>query len=440
MQISVLGPVEVSVDGRPVAIGPGKPRALLTLLALHEGTTVSTGRLVEGLWGDEPPPTAHKMVQVYVSQLRKTLAAGGDGAEIVTRGRGYELRLGNGGLDSERFEHLITEGMPREALDLWRGAPLGDVADEPFALGEIRRLEELRLRAIELAVDDDLADGRHREVIGEIEAVAAEEPLREHLHAQRMLALYRSGRQADALEAYSDYRHSLVEAIGAEPGPDLRRLHEAVLRQDPELALPGDAAPELPPELDAGTALVGRDAELDALREQWRHAHAGVGRLVVIAGEPGIGKTRLAAELALELHRDRVAVLFASGAGAPAAATEVLATARAARRPTLVVLDDLDRAGDESAPRSTRSARSSRAFRSSSSPSATPASTLTRRCPSARSLPTRWRRSLAAAGTPTSTSSSSSRPRAACRSGSTASRPSGRGPRPPAARRPSAPA
>ena len=209
--------------------------------------------------------------------------------------------------------------MPREALELWRGAPLGDVADEPFALGEIRRLEELRLRAIELAVDDDLADGRHREVIGEIEAVAAEEPLREHLHAQRMLALYRSGRQADALEAYSDYRHSLVEAIGAEPGPDLRRLHEAVLRQDPELGLPGDDAPELPPELDAGTALVGRDEELAALREQWRDAHGGAGRLVVIAGERGIGKTRLVAELAAELHRDRATVLFASGAGAPEA-------------------------------------------------------------------------------------------------------------------------
>ena len=347
MQISVLGPVEVSVGGRPVAIGAGKPRALLALLALHEGTTVSTVRLVEGLWGEQPPPTAHKMVQLYISQLRKTLAEVGDGGEILTRGRGYELRLGNGGLDAHRFEQLITRGLPREALVLWRGAPLADVADEPFAGGEIRRLEELRLRAIELAVDTDLAGGRHREVVGEIEAVAAEEPLRERLHAQRMLALYRSGRQADALEAYRDFREALVEAIGAEPGPELRHLHEAILRQDPELEPPGDDTAELPPELDVGTALVGREAELDLLREQWRHAHGGAGRLVLVEGERGIGKTRLAAELAVELHRDRATVLYASGAGAPEATRAVLASARAARRPTLLVLDDVDRASEE---------------------------------------------------------------------------------------------
>ena len=230
---------------------------------------------------------------------------------------------------------------------LWRGAPLADVADEPFAGGEIRRLEELRLRAIELAVDSDLAGGRHREVVGEIEAAAAEEPLRERLHAQRMLALYRSGRQADALEAYRDFRGTLVEAIGAEPGPDLRHLHEAILRQDPELEPPGDDTAELPPELDVGTALVGREAELDSLREHWRHAHGGAGRLVVIAGARGIGKTRLAAELAAELHRERATVLYASGAGAPESARAAIASARAARRPTLVVIDDLDRADEE---------------------------------------------------------------------------------------------
>ena len=347
MQISVLGPVEVSVGGQPVAIGAGKPRALLALLALHEGTTVSTARLVEGLWGEEPPASAHKMVQLYVSQLRKTLPNGEDGGEIITRGRGYELRLGDGGLDARRFEQLITRGMPREALVLWRGTPLADVADEPFAGGEIRRLEELRLRAIELAVDSDLAGGRHREVVGELEAAAAEEPLRERLHAQRMLALYRSGRQADALEAYRDFRGTLVEAIGAEPGPDLRHLHEAILRQDPELEPPGDDTAALPPELDVGTALVGRETELDALREHWRHAHGGAGRLVLVMGARGIGKTRLAAELAAELHRERAIVLYASGAGAPETARAAVASVRAARRPTLVVIDDLDRAGEE---------------------------------------------------------------------------------------------
>ena len=347
MQIRVLGPVEVSIGGQPVAIGAGKPRALLALLALHEGTTVSTDRLVEGLWGEEPPSSAHKMVQLYVSQLRKALADGADGAEIVTRGRGYELRLGNGGLDSQRFEHLIASGMAREALVLWRGAPLADVADEPFAVGEIHRLEELRLRAIELAVDTDLASGRHREVVGEIEAIVAEEPLREGLHAQRMLALYRSGRQADALEAYRDFRRALVEAIGAEPGPQLRHLHEAILRQDPELELPGEAAAGLPSGLDVGTALVGRETELDLLREHWRHAHGGAGRVVLVAGERGIGKTRLAAELALELHRDGATVLYASAAGAPEATLVALASARAARQPTLVLLDDFDRADEE---------------------------------------------------------------------------------------------
>jgi DNA-binding SARP family transcriptional activator len=347
MEISVLGPVEVSAGGRPVAIGAGKPRALLAMLALHEGSTLSTDRLVEGLWGEQPPATAAKMVQLCVSQLRRALPNGTDGAQIVTRGRGYELRLGGGGLDARRFERLIAEGRPREALALWRGAPLADVADEPFAAAEIRRLEELRLTAIELAIDGDLAAGRHREVVGELEALVAQEPLRERLHAQRMLALYRCGRQAEALDAYRQARRALVEAIGVEPGPELRRMQEAILRQDPSLESPAADPVELPPELDAGTPLAGRAAELDWLREHWRAAHAGAGRLVLVAGERGIGKTRLAAELATEVHRDRGAVLYASGAGPPATARAALDTALAARRPTLLVLDDVDRAGHE---------------------------------------------------------------------------------------------
>jgi WD40 repeat protein/DNA-binding SARP family transcriptional activator len=347
VEISVLGPVEVSAGGRPVAIGAGKPRALLAMLALHEGSTVTTDRLVEGLWGEQPPATAAKMVQLCVSQLRRALPDGGDGGWIVTRGRGYELRLGNGGLDARRFERLIAEGRPREALALWRGAPLADVADEPFAAVEIRRLEELRLTAIELAIDGDLAAGRHREVVGELEGVVAAEPLRERLHAQRMLALYRCGRQAEALDVYRQARRALVEAIGVEPGPELRRMQEAILRQDPSLEPPGAAVVGLPVELDAGTPLAGRAAELDWLREHWRSAHAGAGRLVLVAGERGIGKTRLAAELAGEVHRDRGAVLYASGAGPAGTARAAVDSARAARRPTLLVLDDVDRAGGE---------------------------------------------------------------------------------------------
>ena len=347
MEIRVLGPVEVSAGGRPVAIGAGKPRALLVLLALHEGSAVSTDRLVAGLWGDEPPATAAKMVQLCVSQLRKALAGADGGAEILTRGRGYELCLGCEGLDARRFEQLIAGGMPREGLALWRGGPLADVADEPFAATEIRRLEELRLTALELAIDQDLAAGRHREVVGELDALVAREPMRERLHLQRMLALYRSGRQVEALDAYREVRRALVDAVGVEPGPELRRLHEAILRQDPELDSPAGDPVEIPPELDAGTPLAGREAELDALREQWRRAHGGVGRLVLVAGARGMGKTRLTAEVAAEVHRDGGAVLFASGAGAPETVLVALAGARVARRPTLLVLDDVDRAGEE---------------------------------------------------------------------------------------------
>ena len=347
MDIRVLGPVEASAGGKPVFVGAGKPRALLALLALNAGCDVSTDRLVEGLWGEEPPATAAKMVQLYVSQLRKALADGGNGAEIVTRGRGYELRLGDGELDARRFEQLVAAGAARDALSLWRGAPLADVADEPFAAAEIRRLDELRVAALELAIDGDLAAGRHREVVGELDALVAEHPLRERLHAQRMLALYRCGRQAEALDAYRQARSVLVEEIGVEPGPELRRLHEAILRQDPELDPPAADAVELPPELDAGTPLAGREAELDALREQWRRARGGAGRLVLVAGARGMGKTRLAAELAGEVRRDRGAVLYASGAGAPETALAALASARVARRPTLLVLDDVDRAGEE---------------------------------------------------------------------------------------------
>src|SRR5215212_4083559 len=343
MDVQVLGPVEASVNGRSIPLGGGKPRALLAMLALNAGSTVSTERLIDGLWG-EPPASASKLVQVYVSQLRKALAAGGDGAAIVTRRHGYELRVEPDAVDVARFERLVASGAPRDALRLWRGPPLDDVADEPFAGAEIRRLEELRLAALELAIEHDLEEGRHREVVVELDALVAAEPLRERLHALRMLALYRCGRQADALAAYGQARAALVEAIGAEPGAELRRLHEAILRQDPSLE--PVVAVELPPELDAGTPLVGRDGDVDWLRELWRGARGGVGRLVLVTGAHGIGKTRLAAALAGEVRRDRGLVLYASGAGAPDAALGAITRAGAARRPTLLVLDDVDRAGE----------------------------------------------------------------------------------------------
>ena len=237
MEIRLLGLVEASQDGRSVVLGGVKPRALLAMLALEANAPVSADRLVEGLWGERPPATAHKAVQVLVSQLRKQLA--GADAEIVTRGRGYELRLDPDAVDALRFERLLRSGENgshvREALALWRGPPLDDLADEPFAGPEIRRLEDLWLGAREAAIDAALADGRHAEVVGELDALVGEHPLRERLHGQRMLALYGCGRQADALEAFRHARQVLLDEVGLEPGPELRHLNDAILRQDPAL-------------------------------------------------------------------------------------------------------------------------------------------------------------------------------------------------------------
>jgi YVTN family beta-propeller protein len=233
MYLRLLGPVEARLDGQSIALGAPKQRAVLAMLALEVGRTVSADRIVEGLWGEQPPSSAPKMVQLYVSHLRRLLE--GNGAQIVTRGRGYELRLTDGDVDAVQFERLLGQSRVREALALWHGAALADVADEPFAAAEIHRLGELRVRAAEMAIDADLAAGRHGELVGELEALIDEHPLRERLHAQRMLALYRDGRQGDALNAYREARAVLVEEIGVEPGAELQRLQEAILAQDPAL-------------------------------------------------------------------------------------------------------------------------------------------------------------------------------------------------------------
>jgi DNA-binding SARP family transcriptional activator len=247
MQIRLLGLLEAELDGDPLVLGAAKQRAVLAMLALRANAPVSTDRLIEGLWGEEPPQSAPKMVQHYVSQLRKLLA--GEGAEILTRGRGYELRLPADCVDALRFERLVVtagrdgrraNGSAREALSLWRGPPLDDLADEPFAAPEIRRLDELWLRARELAIDDALAEGEHRQLVGELDDLVARHPLRERLHVQRMVALYRCGRQAEALEAYRQARELLVDEIAVEPGPELRRLHDAILQQDPSLDAPSE--------------------------------------------------------------------------------------------------------------------------------------------------------------------------------------------------------
>jgi YVTN family beta-propeller protein len=236
MDLRLLGPIEAVVEDRPVTLGPPKQRAVLAMLALDAGRTVSADRLIDGLWGDKPPASAAKMVQLYVSQLRRVID--GNGAEIVTRGRGYELRIEPQGVDVVRFTRLLEDGRSREALALWRGQALADLDDEPFAAAEIQRLEELRLRATEQAIDADLASGRHADVIAELDRLVAAHPLRERLRAQHMLALYRAGRQSEALEEYREARRVLVEEIGVEPGAELQRLHHAILDQDPALELP----------------------------------------------------------------------------------------------------------------------------------------------------------------------------------------------------------
>src|SRR5262245_23467249 len=319
MQVRLLGPVELDVAGEPVALPAAKQRALLAMLALHANETLAADRLMEGLWGENPPPTAPKMVQQHVSRLRRAIADGnGEGAEILTHGRGYELRIGPELVDVGRFERLMADGDPRGALGLWRGPALADVADEPFAASEIRRLQELRLDALELALDADLDAGRHRQVVGELVRLVSEYPLSERLRGQLMLALYRCGRQAEALEAYRRARAELVETIGVEPGPELRALHAAILNQSPELEPP--PAPALPRELTPDGPLLGREPELAALRAAWDEARAGEDLLVVVSGPEGSGRRRLVAELAAEVSRQGFPVLLGAGgtAGRPA--------------------------------------------------------------------------------------------------------------------------
>jgi YVTN family beta-propeller protein len=255
MEFRILGPIEVTEAGRSVALGPAKQRALLAALLVHANEAVSTERLIDELWGEGPPAKAAKSVQVYVSQLRKAL---GDG-RLETSGRGYLLHVPVGTLDAERFQTLLAEGREAlaggeasraaetlgAALALWRGPALSDVAYEPFAQAEIARLEELRLAALEERIEADLALGRHADLVAELEGLVRAEPLRERLRAQLMLALYRSGRQADALDVYQESRRVLVEELGLEPSRRLQELERAILTQDEALEAPRGAAARL---------------------------------------------------------------------------------------------------------------------------------------------------------------------------------------------------
>jgi DNA-binding SARP family transcriptional activator len=233
MEFRILGPVEVvGDDGAPIALPAAKLRALLALLLVHRNTRAGVDQLVDELWDDDPPATATKTLQVYVSQLRKTL--GRDRLETV--GGGYVLRVEDDELDARRFELLAAQREWSDALALWRGPALADVRAESRACAAAAdRLEEARLAAVEERVEADLERGEHARLVGELEQLAAQHPWRERLHALLMLALYRSGRQAEALEAYRRLREHLAGELGLEPGRDVRELEQAILRQDPSL-------------------------------------------------------------------------------------------------------------------------------------------------------------------------------------------------------------
>jgi DNA-binding SARP family transcriptional activator/ABC-type transport system substrate-binding protein/DNA-binding beta-propeller fold protein YncE len=260
MEFRLLGPLEVEDDGGPLALGGTKQRALLAILLLHANEVVSRDRLIEELWGDRPPASAPHSLEVYVSRLRKTLHANGDQQCLLTRAGGYVLQLVGEELDVDRFERLVAEGRRllaaadyegatqqlAEGLALWRGPALSDLAYESFAVSEIDRLEEERLAALEDRIEAELALGRHSRLVSELEALSSKNPLRERLHTQLMLALYRSGRQAEALGVYRETRRHLMDELGIEPSPDLQRLEKAILRQDPALELQG--SPHAPAE------------------------------------------------------------------------------------------------------------------------------------------------------------------------------------------------
>jgi DNA-binding SARP family transcriptional activator len=239
MEFRILGPLEVVSDGQTVDLGGAKQRALLAVLLLHPNQVVSQDRLIDALWEEEPPDTAQKALQVHVSRLRKQLGTD----RIETKAPGYVIRLEADELDVERFERLVEEGgrsRLAEALALWRGPPLDDVAHTRFARQEIGRLEERRLAVLEERIEADLAAGRQADLIAELESLVAGHPLRERLRALLMLALYARGRQAEALAVYQEARRALVDELGVEPGRELRDLHRRMLNQDPALDLRHD--------------------------------------------------------------------------------------------------------------------------------------------------------------------------------------------------------
>ncbi|MEU6036468.1 BTAD domain-containing putative transcriptional regulator [Actinomadura sp. NPDC047616] len=328
MRYRVLGALELREGDRWNALGPAKWRMLLAVLLCHAGQVVPTERLVGELWGEKPPRSAGKVLQGYVSRLRRAL---GDesGRTLVTHMRGYQaygyrLVVGAAEFDAQVFERLIEEGRGHlaagdadaaavrlgEALDLWRGTPFADVPPTPAVETEAARLEACHLQALEAQAEAELRRGRHDAVVSRLETLVAAHPLREGLRGRLMLALYRAGRRVDALETYQDLRRVLVEELGVEPGPALRGLHQQILAADPALTQPPTAGRPGPRDAGAATGVrpqpwapvtsfVGRESELGRLRGLLAR-----GRMVTLVGPGGAGKTRLALETLRALDAD----------------------------------------------------------------------------------------------------------------------------------------
>ena len=345
VRYAILGPVELCDGERRIAVDGRRRVALLAVLLVHANRAVSSDRLIDLLWGDRGP-AADKRLHAAIYRLRHTLDPEGRQGESALRtvAGGYLLAVGPGELDAEVFQTRLQDGcralergdarrarhVLAEALGMWRGPPLADVAYEDFAQQEIRRLKELRLAALETRIEAELRLAEHDGLIGELESLVAAYPGRERLTGQLMLALYRCGRQREALEVYGRTRKYLTSELGLEPGPGLRTLQGEILSQSPALQLvfggsgtalagapesAGGSAPVLLPvprslQIPEGTPFVGRDKELERLGEHFNGVRHSTHSAVVVGGEAGIGKTRLAAELARRVHRRDALVLY----------------------------------------------------------------------------------------------------------------------------------
>jgi predicted ATPase/DNA-binding SARP family transcriptional activator len=312
VEFRILGPLQVVEDGQDVPITGPRERALIAMLALRAGHVVSVERLIDMLWGDRPPRNPANALQALIARTRKALGRRGRQV-LATREPGYLLAVARDQVDVLRFEDLLSQAreikdadsdaaasLLRQALNLWRGPPLEEMSEFSGVPQEIQRLEQMRLAALEDRIQADLAAGRHSEVIGELESLIAGYPLQERFHGQLMLALYRDGRQADALEAYQRIRSVLGEELGLDPAPDLQQLHERILRHDPGLATrPSPVHTGLHNLPNRISRFIGRTTEIADLRRLLRHR-----RLVTVMGPGGSGKTSLAVEVAKQFLDD----------------------------------------------------------------------------------------------------------------------------------------